>query len=582
MSFNVSISGIHAANKRLENAGNNIANVGTIGFKSSRTDFAALYPANYLGTGGHAIGSGVRLANVTQNFNEGTSITTHGRPLDMRIQGGGFFVVSDRGSLAYTRAGAFQKDAEDFVVDSEGGRLQGYGVNDKGEVMAGVRMDMKIDTSNMGPKSTTRISDTFNLDASRASLAQLPPFNPDNPATYTRMTSRTIQDQAVGSVAATDHELKQYFVKTDDNQWSMYVLIDGRNPIDPGSSSPLHVTLDKAADGTVRYSATSQNLKKVSNTELGLGGWVPAMQSGNKWVANGAASGGDVSLSLEDGAGSALDSADPVMVRSLPPFNPADPATYSVVFSNALFDSQGNQHELKRYFVKEGNNSWHMHVLVNDRNPSMPESAAPLTARLVFNGNGSLRSLTGSPGLQVQDGNSLQLTGWVPATVRDKGTRQEIWISNGANASDEGIAIDFSKVAQFNAPTSRTSQFGDGHAAGELSSFSVGRDGLLRAGFNNGLYRNIGQLMLASFANEQGLQPRSDTRWGETIASGVANYGTAGSGMLGSVLSGTLEASNVVLADELLELIQAQTAYQANSKAISTEVTLMQTLIQST
>lgn len=191
MSFNVSISGIHAANKRLENAGNNIANVGTTGFKSSRAEFAALYPASHLGSGGHSIGGGVRLASVTQNFNEGDSITTHGRPLDMRIQGGGFFVVSDRGSVAYTRAGAFQKDPEDFVVDSEGGRLQGFGLNDQGEVIAGVRADLKIDTSSMAPKTTTRLSESMNLDASQASLAQLPPFNPIDPATYTRVTSQT-------------------------------------------------------------------------------------------------------------------------------------------------------------------------------------------------------------------------------------------------------------------------------------------------------------------------------------------------------------------------------------------------------
>lgn len=308
----------------------------------------------------------------------------------------------------------------------------------------------------------------------------------------------------------------------------------------------------------------------------------PAMQSGDKWVANGAANGGVVTLSLQEGAGSALALADPLMVRPVPAFDPADPKTYSVVFSSAVFDSQGNPHEMRRYFVKDGNNSWQMHVLINDRNPASPESATPLTARLIFNSNGSLRSLTGSPGLTVNNGDSLQLKGWVPATVRDKGTRQEHWVSNGASASDDGISIDFSKMAQFNAPTSRSSHFVDGHAAGELSSLSVGRDGVLQAGFNNGMYRTIGQLVLASFANEQGLQPRSDTRWVETRASGVANYGAAGAGTLGSVLSGTLEGSNVVLADELIELIQAQTAYQANSKAISTEVTLLQTLIQST
>ncbi|NVL47499.1 flagellar hook-basal body complex protein, partial [Pseudomonas syringae pv. actinidiae] len=93
MSFNTAISGINAANKRLEVAGNNIANSGTVGFKSSRAQFSALYSSAQLGSGRNAIGDGVRLAATQQNFNQGDSMTTSGNPLDMRIQGNGFFVV---------------------------------------------------------------------------------------------------------------------------------------------------------------------------------------------------------------------------------------------------------------------------------------------------------------------------------------------------------------------------------------------------------------------------------------------------------------------------------------------------------
>jgi flagellar hook protein FlgE len=114
-----------------------------------------------------------------------------------------------------------------------------------------------------------------------------------------------------------------------------------------------------------------------------------------------------------------------------------------------------------------------------------------------------------------------------------------------------------------------------------LVGLNLERDGTLQARFNNGLSRNIGQVMLASFANEQGLQAQSGTRWTETNASGIANYGNAGVGTMGSIVGGALEGSNVELSEELVELIQAQTAYQANSKAISTEVTVLQALMQS-
>lgn len=582
MSFNIAIGGIKAANKRLEVAGNNIANAGTVGFKSSRAQFSALYSSSHLGSGRNAAGDGVRLSEVRQNFNQGDTMTTSGRPLDMRIQGNGFFVVSERGSLAYTRAGAFLKNADNFIVDSEGARLQGYAANERGEIMTGVRSDLKINASNIEPKATSKIAETVNLDTSLPSLAQLPAFDPANPATYTRMTSRTIQDAGVAPAPPVDHELKQYFVKTDENQWSMYVLVDGRNPVDPGSTAPQHVTLEKAANGTLQYSGNTQHIRKVSDTEFSLHGWRPAKEVNGNWVFNGAANGGAVSLSLNDGAASALDDSDAVMVRPVPVFDPTNLKTYSRVFANAIFDGQGNQHELKKYFVKDGTNSWRMHVLINDRNPQSPESTEPMTANVVFNRDGSLKSLVGMPGMTGNGADSLQLEGWVPAIVQDRGTSRERWVSNGAAGSDGGIAIDLTGLRQHNGASNRSAQQVDGHPSGKLSGLTMGRDGVLRAGFTNGLTRDVGQVMLASFANLQGLQPQSDTRWSETRASGPANFDEPGVGTLGVIIGQSLEGSNVTLADELIELIQAQTAYQANSKAISTEVTLMQTLIQST
>ncbi|KAA8713431.1 flagellar hook protein FlgE [Pseudomonas cannabina] len=582
MSFNTAISGIHAANKRLEVAGNNIANVGTLGFKSSRAQFSALYASAQLGAGTNAVGDGVRLASVQQNFNQGETVISSGNPLDMRIQGNGFFVVSDQGALAYTRAGAFLKDAENFVVDSDGGRLQGYAASDRGEIIRGIRTDLQIDTSNVAARATTRVAENINLDASLPSLARLPTFDPADPASYTRVTTRTIQDAGASPVPAADHELKQYFVKTEDNRWSMHVLVDGRNPVDPDSVAPLQVSLELKPDGSLSYSGNSQHLRKVSDNEFALQGWVPAKEVNGAWMANGSANGGVVSLPLDDAGVSLLDPADAVMHRPVPDFNPADLNTYSRMFGNQIYDSQGNAHELKQYFVKDGTNSWRMHVLIDDRNPQLPESTTPLTANIVFDAHGSVASLTGSPGLSSSNGSLLQLTGWSPTMVVDPGTSRERWIANGAAGSADGITIDFTHLLQHNAASSRSSAYVDGNSAGELKSLDVGRDGILRAGFTNGMTKDIGQVVLASFANPHGLQPRSDTRWTATADSGVAEYDRPGVGTLGSIVSGGLEGSNVVLADELIALIQAQTAYQANSKAISTEVTLMQTLIQST
>ena len=111
MSFNIGLSGLYAANKQLDVTGNNIANVATSGFKASRAEFSDIYSASKLGVGSKTIGSGVNLANVSQNFAQG-SINNTGNLLDMGIQGSGFFVLSENGSLSYTRAGTFKADKE--------------------------------------------------------------------------------------------------------------------------------------------------------------------------------------------------------------------------------------------------------------------------------------------------------------------------------------------------------------------------------------------------------------------------------------------------------------------------------------
>src|ERR1700739_1743998 len=111
MSFNIGLSGLYAANKQLDVTGNNIANVATAGFKSSRAEFEDVYSATRLGSGSKGIGNGVGLANVSQQFHQGTIHNT-GNGLDMGINGSGFFTLSNNGSVSYTRAGTFKVDKD--------------------------------------------------------------------------------------------------------------------------------------------------------------------------------------------------------------------------------------------------------------------------------------------------------------------------------------------------------------------------------------------------------------------------------------------------------------------------------------
>jgi len=603
MAFNIAVAGLHAAHKRMEVSGNNIANVGTSGFKSSRAEFSAVYSSAALGGSRSSSGDGVRLADVSQNFKAGGAVSSEGRPLDMRIQGKGFFVMSDGGALSYTRSGAFHIDAENFVVDPQGGRLQGYGVNADGKIVTGLRSDLRIDTANIAPKATGKLEQTLNLDSAATSLAALPLFNPDDPRTYTRMVTRTIQDagvaevkevrgknakgedavltQARAAVPPQDHELKQYFVKTADNDWTSYILIDGINPLDPLSTSPLEVGLHTQANGALSLTGNSAAVSKTSDTELALAGWQPAIKVNGGWKPSDAANAGPVKLSLSDASTALLDPADAVMPRPVPTFDPSDISTFNNMFTTGLFDSLGNMHQMTQYFVKDGSNSWKMHVLVDGRNPQDPERTDPVTASMLFDARGNLQSLVGGQGL-VATNQKLMLGNWVPAKDLDGGGAGKRWGANGASANAEGIVLDMGKLSQYRAQTALISPITDGHAAGEMRDLSIDRNGIISAGFSNGLHRKIGQVMLASFTNEQGLQPVSGTRWKETHESGIANYDGAAVGSLGSIVGRSLEGSNVDLSQELVDLIQAQTAYQANSKTLSTEAELMQTLIRAT
>ena len=578
MSFNIAVAGLNAAHKRMEVAGNNIANAGTAGFKSARAEFSAVYGSSMLGGGKSTVGHGVQLANVSQNFAPGSAITDTGRALDMRIQGNGFFVMSDNGAISYGRAGAFLSNAENFVVDSHGSRLQGYGVDPEGRVISGAPTDLRIDSASMSPKATSKIEQTMNLDSAAASLAAMRSFDVKDPTTWTRMTTQTIQD---GATPPQSHQLDHYLVKTDDNRWTSYIFIDNVNPLDPGSAAPLETSLYADANGMFHLVGGTGALMVEKGTELVLQNWQPAMQANGSSKPSGAPNGGVIKLAMNDAKGPVLDSGDALAPRVVPAFDPNDLSTYNKAFTRGIFDSLGNQHQLTQYFVKDGGNSWKMHMLINGRHPQDPQSTDPMTASMLFDARGSLQSLTGGQGLAVSQ-SKLTLEGWVPAKAVKGSATPMRWTSNGAVGNGDGIAIDLSKLSQHNGATSSAGAVIDGHAAGQANQLTIDKQGMISVGFTNSMHRKIGQVMLASFANLQGLQPVTNTRWVETFESGVANYDSPGEGTLGTIVSHSLEGSNVELSEQLVELIQAQTAYQANSKSLSTEAELMQTLIRAT
>ncbi|ASP40620.1 flagellar biosynthesis protein FlgE [Bacterioplanes sanyensis] len=170
MAFNIGLSGIRAASTDLEVTGNNVANASTVGFKESRTEFADVYTTTILGTGTKPVGSGVVVDNVRQEFSQGNISGTE-NALDMAIDGNGFFVLDDKGSVSYTRSGIFSLDKDGWVIANSGARLQGYAANENG-VVNGVLDDIRIQVANQPPRLTSLVSAIYNLNASSPILQE--------------------------------------------------------------------------------------------------------------------------------------------------------------------------------------------------------------------------------------------------------------------------------------------------------------------------------------------------------------------------------------------------------------------------
>ena len=238
-------------------------------------------------------------------------------------------------------------------------------------------------------------------------------------------------------------------------------------------------------------------------------------------------------------------------------FDPADSSTFNSSTSVNVFDSQGDAHVMTKYFVKTDSNSWDMHVMIGGKAVNLDGTAGP--AQLTF-----------SPTGQLQTQQPIAITGWIPLDKAGQPT--------GA-VSLTGFDLNLNGSTQYSAAFAVTAVSQDGYTTGDLAGLEIDDQGMLIARYTNGQTRNQGQLVLATFANQQGLKPLGDTAWAQSSSSGEPVIGTPGTGTQGLVQSGALEQSNVDLSEMLINLIVAQRNYQANAKTIQTEDAVTQTII---
>ena len=447
MSFTTALAGLNAQSEKLNSAGNNIANSQTVGYKSSDVLFADVFAASR--------GIGVQVSDVRQNFNQG-SIENTGRNLDLAIAGEGFYRLErSTGEIGYSRNGEFSITASGDIVNAQGDKLMGYGMDEgvtedtddelafpfSNVVVGGAPQALNVPADDIPAKATTEVSALLNLDATTV--------------------------------------------------------------------------------------PTATSTAGLSNVEV---------------FPNEAASGDEDNLE-----------------------------NLGYHFSNnfTAYDSLGNAINVATYFERpDATNEWTVTV-VTDR-------VVRGEFQLSFDTNGRLETTDGAiTGVGGTGNGNTTITGGGP----DGPSAVVSGIPGGDVSNPLEIEFLFDGTTQYADDSLQKELSQDGFTSGALAGINVTEDGQILRSFTNGETRSAGQISLASFRNEEGLNPIGNNLWAATNASGLENLGAPGAGSFGQIQAEAVEASNVDLAAELVDTIVSQRAYQANSNTISTQDELLQTII---
>lgn len=285
MSYSIAASGLNAVNEQLDGISNNIANAGTVGYKSMTTDFSAMY------AGTQAMG--VSVAGTAQSISRGGSMVSTGNALDLAINDDGFFVLCDSaGNVTYTRAGSFNTDRDGYIVNASGDYLQGYPVDESGALQTGTVTDLQMKTGSLPAQATSSMTFSANFNAADAAIdTSAIPFDPTNAASYNSTYTTTVYD-SLGN----EHAVCQYFTKTADNSWEVHYTFDGATQpgataltfdeqgklVSPAAAVPMTFSAPGAAPiaMTFDYAACTQYGSAFSVTTNVADGYASAQQNG--------------------------------------------------------------------------------------------------------------------------------------------------------------------------------------------------------------------------------------------------------------------------------------------------------------
>jgi flagellar hook protein FlgE len=542
------ISGLRGHQKMLEVVGNNLANLNTTAYKTSRTLFSDLMYEVQRGTSSSSsgllgsvnsvqIGTGSRLSQVDLNFAQGNLEST-GNDMDLAMDGGGFFVASSGERTYFTRAGAFSLDESGYLSDPSTGYLvRRFGPtgepngdlpafqtpgDDRVYVPKGVSIPGQVSTE-MQIKGN--LSSTSTGPVAQEVMTSTPLLAAGLPATLTTRLS-DLDSNTVNYVAGDK------------------ILISGRRS---DGSNPTVTELLLTPTSTVGDLIAALNSSFAGST-ISLDGLGNVVGTAN------ATGPSFLSMSFSDGPTNTgrSDFEDHEMILTRTGKN-ADTVFQSV----EVFDESGAGHTIGLTMTKQADQSW---TLIASVSPTEGTILDSLVEGISFQPDGSFAQVTGSG---VGDSN---------ITVQFRG-----------QPASQTLNLRFGTPAQFDGLTalgqaSRLQLTPDGFPPGELAEVQIDTDGKVFGLASNGLKIPLAQLAIASFRNPDGLVAIGNNYFTSSLASGNPDIGTALSGSRGALRSGQLEGSNVDLALEFTRLIIAQRGFSANARTITVTDEILQEL----
>ncbi|MEI6746001.1 MAG: flagellar hook-basal body complex protein [Methylococcaceae bacterium] len=679
MGFSTALSGLKAASTTLSVTGNNISNSQTAGFKESRAQFGDVYVSSLGSVGKAAVGTGVKVSSVAQQFTQG-NIEPTGNSLDLALSGEGFFAMGDLvdpiipdkplEATSFTRNGAFHLNNKGNVVDDSGRYLLAF--KPTGTTVAegfdvGVKLPLKVNTDQGAPTATTDIGMNVNLNGS-AKAAVTPfsfttpgtaPYIPD-PKTYTHTTSITTYD-ALGNA----HIASTYFCKTEvPNEWNAYTFIDGRS-LQPGVQEDVYATPPVPASGAVALpegtitSTPSKilfddkgNLLKVSsvssNGDTARSAAALAKLKYDVATAKVATNLTVVTQSQDNVTNAAtqlkaaVDQAVATRERALIDAKAVVPAIDATIQQTEYDDAVIAQSAVDALFAVDNGftpskmtSAFYQYpepittlssaditivdgtkydsaalktaidaavitlgtTAVNQARDSLNSANIALDAasKTTIAAVDNAENLKVKYGSTVADVTTAELQEAAdiaaasaagkpiistPITKIDFGTIDISAINSGLKVANMTFSIDLANSTQFSTPFTVNDLKQDGLPVGNLTGVDVDKHGVVFAKYSNGYSKPLGQVALARFPSNQDLAKVGATTWLATSDSGNPIYGAGGDNNFGTIQSSAIENSNVDLSAQLVKLIVAQQAYQANSQTITTEKSLVDTILR--